>query len=134
MKNRLSKILLIAILLLLLLAACQSTETEQGPADAYQAYYEACENRKYGTAELYLDEEAQAQIGAIGVCGFTHDAINRYESERGGTQRTFSEDPIVDVDGNSAVMSWVDDQGNLAIVHLIKTGDGWKVAYTVWSK
>jgi hypothetical protein len=133
MKNRLSKILLITILLVLLLAACQSTETEAGPADAYWAYYEACEDQKFETAESYLDEEAKAQIEAIGVCGFTHNAINRYEAERGGTQRTFSEEPILDVDGNGAVMTWIDDQGYLAIVHLIKTGDEWKVAYAVWS-
>jgi hypothetical protein len=31
-------------------------------------------------------------------------------------------------------MSWIDDQGNLALVHLIKTEEGWKVDYAVWSK
>ena len=133
MKNRLSKILLFSLLLVLLLAACQSSQPEEGPAEAYWAYYEYCENKEYEAAEKYLNEESRAQIGAIGVCGFTHDAINRIEAERNGTQRVFSDNPETDINENSAVMSWVDDQGYLAIVHLVKTEDGWKVAYTVWS-
>lgn len=133
MKNRLSMILLIVILLALLLAACQSPETQDGPAEAYWAYYEHCVNKQFDSAEKYLDEEARAQIRAIGVCGFTHDAINRVEAERGGTQRNFSDDPVTEISDNSAVMNWVDDQGYLASVYLVKTEDGWKVAYTVWS-
>jgi hypothetical protein len=131
MRNRLSKILIIAILLVLLLTACQSAE--EGPAAAYWGYFESCENGKYESAGLFLDEEAKLQIESIGVCGFTHDAINRYEIERGGTERIFSEEPILDIDGNMAVMTWVDDQGKVAIVQLINTGDGWKIAQAVWS-
>jgi len=133
MKNHLLKVLLISIFLVLSLVACQSAEPEEGPAESYWSYYEYCENKQFETAERYLDEEARAQKAAIGVCGFTHDAINRYEAERGGTERTFSEEPVTEISENSAVMSWVDEQGYLAIVHLIKTEDGWKVANTVWS-
>ena len=133
MKNRLSKILLIAVLLLLLLAACQSSEKEEGPADAYWSYYEHCVNKQFDSAEKYLDEEAKAQIQAVGVCGFTHDAINRIEAERGGTARVFSDDPVTEINGNSAVMRWIDDQGYLASVYFVETEDGWKVVYTVWS-
>ena len=133
MKNRLSMIVLIAILLALLLVACQSPETEEGPAEAYWIYYEHCVNNRFDSAEKYLNEEARAQIRSIGVCGFTHDTINRVEAERGGTQRNFSDDPVTEISDNSAVMNWIDDQGYLASVYLVKTEDGWKVAYTVWS-
>ena len=131
MKNRLSLILFISILLVLLLSACQSNE--EGPAAAYWGYFEACDNGKYESARLFLDEEAKLQIDSIGVCGFTHDSINRYEAERGGTERTFSEEPVLEVEENNAVMTWVDDQGKVAIVQLIKTGDGWKIVQTMWS-
>jgi hypothetical protein len=133
MKNRLSKILLITLLLALLLAACQSSKAEEGPVEAYWAYYEYCENKQFESAEKYLDEEARAQIESIGVCGFTHDAINRIEANRAGAQRVFSDDPETNISDNSAVMNWIDDQGFLASVFLVKTEDGWKVAYTIWS-
>lgn len=135
MQNRISKILLLLILMLLSLAACQSqsAETEEGPTAAYWGYYEACENGKYDSAESLLAEAAKAQIDAVGVCGFTHDAINRVDAGSSGMERTFTDDPVLDTSGKRAVMTWIDDQGNLAIVNLIKDAEGWKVAYTIWS-
>ena len=133
MKVHLSKVLLIAIFLGLWLTACQSAETEEGPADAYWGYYESCENGKYETARNYLDDQAKMQIDAVGVCGLTHDAVNRYVAESGGTERTFSEEPVLEVIEDRAIMSWLDDQGNMALVYLIKMEDGWKVADTIWS-
>ena len=135
MQNRLAKILLVSILFVLSLAACgsQPAETEEGPTAAYWAYFQACENGKYDSAVNYLTEEAKAQVESIGACGFTHDAINRVEAESTGIERTFSDDPGLDASEKSAVMTWIDDQGNLAMVHLVKDAEGWKVAYTVWS-
>ena len=133
MKNRFSKILLILTLLIVLLAACQSTGDNMGPDDAYWAYYEACESGRFGEAELLLTEDARAQKASVGICGFTHDAINEYERARGGTERTFSEEPELTVDENGAVMIWFDDQGNIATVFLVELEDGWKIAHSVWS-
>ena len=131
MNHNLSKILLLALLLVLALAACQSDESR--PEAAYQAYYQACEESKYDSAAEYLTDEAQKRIDSIGVCGFTHDAINRYEVARGGTERVFAEEPVVDSDETNAAITWIDDQGKIAIVQLMKTGGGWKIKQTVWS-
>ena len=133
MINRFSLILLLSISIIFLLAACQSAETEEGPDDVYWEYYEACINGKYDTAEKLLDDLAKSQIDIIGVCGYTHDAINRIQIERGGTERTFSDDPTLDVRENRAVLTWIDDQGNLAIINLVKVGNEWKVSSAVWS-
>jgi hypothetical protein len=133
MKKNIQIILPLTFLLVLLLTACQGMQSEQGPTEAYQSYYEHCQSEQYELAEGYLSEDARTQVAVIGVCGFTHDAINRIEAERGGIQRVFSEDPEFEINEDSAVMSWIDDQGYLAIVHLLNTEDGWKVAYTVWS-
>jgi hypothetical protein len=125
--------LLLALLTLFVLVGCRSGGSEEGPAGAYWGYYEACENGEYDTAEGYLAEEAQSQIETIGVCGFTHDAINRVAAERGMAERTFSDEPQVDVQENSASITWIDDSGNLAIVSLTKDVGGWKVSRTIWS-
>lgn len=131
MNTRLAKIHVTAILLVLLLGACRSAAG--GPEEAYWGYYDACASNQFQTAEEFLHEDAAVQIPAVGVCGFTHDAINRYEAARGGTERTFSEDPVLDSDDNNAALSWIDDQGNLAIVQLVNTSDGWKVFQATWS-
>jgi hypothetical protein len=133
MKNKIQKILAIAFILVLLLAACQSAETEQGPAEAYESYYEYCQTAQYELAEGYLSEEARAQVAVIGVCGFTHDAINQIEAERGGVERVFSDDPEILINENSAVMTWIGEQGYLAIIRLFNIEDGWKVVDTTWS-
>ncbi len=133
MKNRFSKILLTFALFVLLLTACQSSDAEMGPDDAYWAYYEACESGRFGEAELLLTEDARAQKASVGICGFTHDAINEYERANGRPERTFSEEPELTIEEDSAVMTWFDDQGNIANVFLVKLEDGWKISHSVWS-
>ena len=132
MKIRFTKTLLILALFVLLLAACQSTGAEMGPDETYWAYYEACESGRFGEAELLLTEDARAQKATIGICGFTHDAINEYERKNGRPERTFTEEPELTVNEDSAAMVWFDDQGNIANVILIKE-DVWKIARSVWS-
>jgi hypothetical protein len=132
-RNRLSKILLLSTLFVLALAGCQSAENKEGPADAYWMYYQACEDGNYGSAKLYLTEAAKAQNQTIGFCGFTHDAINRVQGGSAGAERTFNDDPLIDANENNAILTWIDEQGNLAIVHLIKDAEGWKVTHTIWS-
>lgn len=133
MKNRFSKILLIFAVFVLLLAACRSTGDQLGPDETYWAYYEACENGRFGEAELLLTEDAQDQKATVGICGFTHDAINEYERANGRPARTFSEEPELMNEEDRAVMTWFDDQGNIANVILVKSDDSWKIAHTVWS-
>jgi hypothetical protein len=133
MKTQFSKIPLILTLLIILLAGCKSAETEAGPDETYWKYYEACEVGQYETAVKYLTEDARDRVAAIGACGFTHDAINEYELSRGGTERIFSEDPELTINGNVAAMSWFDNTGNIANVSLIKTEDGWKISESLWS-
>jgi hypothetical protein len=134
MKNRIPKILLISTLFILLLAACQSAPSEKSPDEVYWEYYQACQENRFETAEKLLTEGARAQRATVGVCGFTHDAINDYLKSQGETtERIFSEEPELTTQEDEAFLTWVDDTGNIANVILVKTDDGWKVDQTVWS-
>jgi hypothetical protein len=130
MRNSTSKILLVALLFILLLSACQSAKN---PDEVYWEYYEACQENRFEDAETFLTEEAQAQRATVGVCGFTHDAINDYLIERGQPTRTFSNEPELTAQEVRASLVWIDDTGNIASVTLLKTEDGWKVAESIWS-
>ena len=133
MKNHFSKSLLIFTLLMLLLTACQSQNSNKEADEIYWEYYQACEDGNYETAKEFITEEAMEQSASVGVCGFTHDAINDYLIARGEAERTFSQEPSFSNEGNRAVMTWIDDQGNLANVFLNKTEDGWKISDALWS-
>ena len=136
MKNKATIFALILMLLALLLTGCKADQDEkpaEGPEGAYWAYYEACQDELFETAILSLTETARQRANDIGVCGFTHDAINDLLVTQGGTIRTFSEEPEILIDGDSAALTWFDDQGNLANVSLIQTTEGWKISETIWS-
>jgi len=133
MKNYFSKSLLIFTLFVLVLTACQSQKSKKEADEIYWEYYQACEDGKYETAEEFITEEAKEKSASVGVCGFTHDAINDYLIARGEAERTFSQEPTVSGSGNRTVISWIDDQGNLANVFLNKTEDGWKISDALWS-
>ena len=133
MKSQLARIGLILALATILLAACKPAEASQTPDEVYWEYYNACEAGQYETAEKLLSENARQRVAAVGVCGFTHDAINDYEISRGGTIRNFLEEPELAIEDDQAVMSWIDDTGNIANVFMIETDDGWKVSESLWS-
>lgn len=136
MTNKTRLFALMLVLLALMLAACkadQEATPAEGPENAYWAYYQACQDERFETAAMYLTETARERANDIGVCGFTHDAINDLIVAQGGTIRTFSEDPEVFIDDGSAALTWFDDQGNLANVSLTKTEEGWKISEALWS-
>ncbi len=131
MKNRTFSILLILTILALALTACGSSKDD--PEAVYWDYFQACENEKLIKAEGFLSPEAKSLAETIGVCGFTHDAINSIMAAQGGVIRSFSGDPEVQVQGDSAALTWFDDQGYLTTVFLKKVEGTWKILKTVWS-
>jgi hypothetical protein len=131
MTNRSAVLILFVAVIVILLAGCGS---DTGPADVYWAYWEACSNGDFIKAEKYLTEAARERSNALGVCGFTHDAINTIEAAAGNSPRGFSEDPELIAEENGATLTWYDDTGNLAMVSLILADGEWKVTDTIWSK
>ncbi len=134
MKKQLIAPIVLIALLAILATGCKSKET--GPLEAYQAYWEACEASQFATAKQYLAEEAQAKTDALGICGFTHDAINTILAASGDELRTFSEAPEVSIqeDFGTAGITWFDDQGNIAQVALVKVDGNWKIIESQWSR
>jgi hypothetical protein len=137
MKKKTLLIFSISMALTLALTACGSQEetvdlTE--PDDVYWAYFEACESQNLSQARVHLTESAKQRAQTLGVCSFTHDAINVVEQNQGNPVRTFSEDPELNVEDENASLTWIDDSGNLAFVVMAKENGEWKVMETHWSK
>ena len=116
MNKRSIMLIFIFAMVAIVLVGCGS---DSEPADAYWAYWEACSKGDFTTAEKHLTEDARERSKALGVCGFTHDAINTIEAAAGNPPRGFSEDPEVIAEENGATLTWYDDTGNLAMVTLI---------------
>lgn len=137
MEKKTSIIVSIVTALAVFLTACGS-QTEQTkltePDDTYWAYYDACSNQNSSKAKEHLTESAKQKAQTLGVCGFTHDAINAYEKSQGNPVRTFSQDPELRVEEKLASLTWIDDMGNLAIVYLIRDEGDWKIRDSRWSK
>ena len=131
MKIKHSLLILSLAILVFLLAGCQpKTPAEQ----AYWQYYEACNSGDFNAAQNFVAESSLNAMGTLGVCAFTHDAINTYEAQRGKPARTFSQDPEVQVHEQRASMTWVDDLGNLAIIQMSEINGEWKVTEATWSQ
>lgn len=133
-KNKFILLILILMLIIPILTACKGEEApKDDPASAYWAYYAACQERKFETARSYLTEDAQQRATSTGVCSFTHDAVNEFQPLPDGSDRTFSADPEVIVEEDKAAMTWLDDQGNVALILLRHTDTGWKITEITWS-
>lgn len=116
--------------LVLTMVGCRSKITAE---DTYWLYWEACTKGEFIRAKDFLTEEAIASATTLGVCAFTHDAINTIETQQGNPLRTFSQDPTVNEREGIASLTWVDDQGNLASVILVNVDEAWKVTEANWS-
>lgn len=131
MKNKSSLLIFLITIMVFLVAGCSSKSTAE---DVYWQYFEACTNGDFKTAENFLAENALATAQQMGVCAFTHDAINTYEAQRGNQPRTFSQDPMMNINEKVTSITWLDDQGNLANVVLVIVDGEWKVTEVTWSR
>lgn len=122
---------LILMVFAFLAAGCSSTP---GPEEIYWQYWDACTAGRFSEAEKFLSESSSQAAISLGSCAFTHDAINTVEAANGNPPRTFSEDPEVTTKDDNSMLSWFDDQGNIAIVILRKENDTWKIVEATWSK
>ena len=131
MKNKPLFIVLFITLLAILLAGCDS----KTPAEKiYWEYFEACNRGDFTTAKNYVAENALNPESGLGVCAFTHDAINTYEAQSGNPARTFSQDPMVNANDKVTSITWIDDQGNIASIVLVDIDGEWKVTEATWSR
>ena len=128
-KHYISLMLVKGITTLLMAGCIQKTE----PEGVYQVYYDACVNGNFDKAKLYLADSAIEASKSLGVCTFTHDAINTREVQKGNPTRTFSKEPIVNTHENISQITWIDNHGNLVTVTLNLIGGNWKIANTTWS-
>lgn len=119
--------------LAILTIAVTGCSQQSGPEEIYWQYWEACSNGEFNDAALFLSENARESSRQLGACGFTHDAINTIEAQKGNPLRTFSQDPQVNVQEKAASITWFDDQGNIATVILVLIEDEWKVTEATWS-
>jgi len=131
MKHQYLVLVLLMAVLTFLLSGCGS---KTGPEEVYWQYWDACSKGEFQTAEEYILESAQEAAKTLGSCGFTHDAINTFEANKGNPPRTFSKDPEVSIQDTISSLIWIDDQGNIATVRLVKTEDVWKIVETTWSR
>jgi hypothetical protein len=131
MKNRRWLLTAILIVFAFLVAGCSSTP---GPEEIYQKYWDACSEGKFNEAEQFLSKNASQAALKLGSCAFTHDAINTIEAGSGKPLRTFSEDPEVTIRDNVSMIGWIDDQGNLAMITLVREDDTWKISDATWSR
>lgn len=113
------------------MVSCRSKLTAE---DTYWQYWDACTKGEFIQAKDFLTEEAVASATTLGVCAFTHDAINTIETQQGNPPRTFSQDPTVNEREGISSLTWVDDQGNLASVILVEVNGKWKVTEANWSR
>jgi hypothetical protein len=130
MTNRLFTLLLTLMFLTILLAGCSQ---ESKPEEVYWQYYEACSDGRFDDARQWLTETAVNTSRSLGVCAFTHDAINVSEAQKGNPLRTFSDDPTLNQQERLASLTWFDDQGNIASVVLVEVDGEWKVTEATWS-
>ncbi len=131
MKNQHGLLVVISIVFALLAGGCSSTP---GPLDVYMLYWEACSEGNFAEAAQYLSENVRGSTGALGNCGFTHDAINTIEASSGNPPRIFSEDPEVSIIDNQSSIIWFDDQGNIAMIILVRADDSWAIVDATWSR
>ena len=130
MRNRLFTLLIILVFISTLLWGCSQGNA---PDKVYWQYYDSCSEGKFDEARELLTENSIETSRTLGVCAFTHDAINIDEVKKGNPPRTFSEEPTVNVMEKAASLTWIDDQGNIASVTLVLVKDEWKVAEVTWS-
>ena len=131
MMNRKHILFLITAIVGLLLTGCKSSE--DGPEDIYWKYWEACSNGRFTVARAYVVETSESPIQMLGVCGFTHDAVNTLEQAGGRPPRTYSEGPEVYIEEETASLVWIDDQGNVSQVGFVKVQDEWKINEAAWT-
>jgi hypothetical protein len=131
MKNRTFLIASIVLGLAFILAGCKPEATVE---DIYWDYWQACADGDFAAAKLLLSADAIAVSETLGVCAFTHDAINTVEAQQGNPARAFSQDPEINTRESVASLTWIDDQGNLAIVTLVAVDGGWKINQANWSR
>ena len=131
MKKRTFLFALLVIGLAVILVGCKSATTAE---DIYWQYWQACVDGDFDAAKLLLSEDAVALADALGVCAFTHDAINTIEAQQGNPPRTFSQDPVVNATEKVTSLTWIDDQGNIATVTLVEVEGSWKIIEAKWSR
>lgn len=131
MKNRTLFVALIVIGLATILAACKAPASAE---DVYWEYWQACVDGDFAAAKLLLAEDAVVTAETLGVCAFTHDAINTIEAQQGNPAHTFSDDPEINTGEKVASLTWLDDQGNLAIVTLVAVDETWRINQANWSR
>lgn len=129
MRNQ-NLISLLILLVTILLAGCNQ---DSKPEAVYWQYYDACTEGRFDDARQKLTESAIETSRSLGVCAFTHDAINTSETQKGNPVRTFSEEPTLNEHQKMASLTWIDDQGNIASVILIQVEGDWKVTEATWS-
>ncbi len=131
MKKRILVFALLLFALTFTLAACGG---QSDPYDVYTQYQKACSDGQFLEAEKLLEATAQDRARILGVCGFTHDAINTAEIANGLPERTYSAEPEVTTDDRMASIVWYDDQGNIATVILVNVDGEWKITDAIWSR
>ncbi len=126
--------LLIVFIMVILAFTATGCGLKSGPEDVYWQYWDVCSEGKFTEAEQFISDNARETARTLGVCAFTHDAINTIEAANGNPPRTFSEQPEVYTQDNSSSLTWFDDQGNFATVILVKVDDSWKIVEATWSR
>jgi hypothetical protein len=130
LKNQHFVLVLVLAIFALTLAGCSSRST---PEKVYWQYWKACADGEFAAAEEFLTDDARDTARTLGSCAFTHDAINTSEAQKGNPPLTFSQDPNVNIRGEIASITWIDDQGNIANVVLVQINEEWKVTEASWS-
>lgn len=127
MKNR----IILVMSSLIILAGLSSCSLESGsPEAAYQRFKSACDRGDTATAESYATDDAILANREYGICILTHDGLGR--SITGTSWFTFtSEDPEVQVSGNTAYLTWWTDTGKEVRVTMYKIGSSWKIKETL---
>lgn len=131
MKTRTLLFALFVVGLALILAGCKAQDQAE---EVYWQYWQACTEGDFAAAKLLLAEDAVVTAETLGVCAFTHDAINTIEAQQGNPAHTFSSGPEINATEKVASLTWVDDQGNLAIVTLAAVDGTWKISHASWSR
>lgn len=121
----------LGLVLVLFMAGCS---TQPDPETVYWQYWEACSQGKFNEAVEFLSVNAREAARSLGSCGFTHDAINTIEAASGNPPRTFSEDPEITILETRSMVTWIDDQGNIAAIILVMEEGSWKISEATWSK
>lgn len=120
----------ILMTLAMLFTGCSQGDT---PKEIYWQYYAACKEGRFDDASQKLAEGTLRTPNILGVCAFTHDAVNTIEAQKGNPPRTFSNDPKIVLTDEMASLTWIDDQGNIVTVTLILEEGDWKITEVIWS-